>query len=169
MSLELILKPVSKGKVFLSSESSKDTVPETLLPADHPFHALWKDHLAELADSALYNLVIDAFVAICRGTPYWKTGVDTHTIATIEHEMRVLLRTNPPDVIAVSGMIGAYGYHQRRHHLWSFIGISFDVITLWAKSPANSGEYASLTALLKTCLDHEIGHWLFTLVSILPN
>ena len=169
MSLELILKPVSKGEVFLSSESSQDTVPETLLPADHPFHALWKDHLAELADSPLYNLVIDAFVAICQGTPYWKTGVDTQTVAMVEQEMRDLLRTNPPDVIAVSGMIGAYGYHQRRHHLWSFISISFDYITLWAKSPAGSQKSASLTALLKTCLDHEIGHWLFTLVSIFPN
>jgi hypothetical protein len=149
------------------TESSKDrTVPNTPLPPDHPFHALWKSHLTELVNSPLYDFVIDAFVAICHGTRHWKSGVDDQTAATIQCEMRNLLHKNPPDVIAVDGLNSIYSYHQRRNHFWPFICISFDFLTLWANS-ARSQKYAGLTALLKTRLDHEIGHWLFTLVSII--
>jgi len=86
MPLELTLKPVSMGKVFLSSESSKDTIPNTPLPRDHPFHTLWKRHLTELVDSPLYNLVIDAFRwRYVRGLPTGRQDpVDTWTVAMIE-------------------------------------------------------------------------------------
>ena len=110
--------------------------------------------------------MIDAFVAICQETRHWKTGVDDRTAATIQCEMRNLLHNNLPDVIAVDGLTSIHTYHQRRNHLWPFICISFDFLTLWANS-AGSEIYAGLTALLKTRLDHEIGHQLFTLVSII--
>jgi len=103
MPLEFTLTPESTGTVFLSTESSKDTVPNTPLPPD-PFHALWKIHLTELVNSPLYDFVIDAFVAICQGTRHWKSGVDDQTAATIQCEMRNLLYKNPPDVIAVDGL-----------------------------------------------------------------
>jgi hypothetical protein len=166
MPLEFTLTPESTGMVFLSTKSSMDAVPNTPLPPDHPFHALWKIHLTELVNSPLYDFVIDAFVAICQGTPHWKTGMDDRTVATIQSEMRDLLHKNPPDVIAVDGMTSIYSCHQRRNHLWPFICMSFDLVTLWANS-AGSQKYAGLTALLKTRIDHEIGHWLFTLVSII--
>jgi hypothetical protein len=166
MPLEFTLTTESTGMVFLTTKSSMDTVPNTRLPPDHPFHALWKNHLTELVYSPLYDFVIDAFVAICQGTRHWRTGMDDQTAATIQCEMRNLLHKNPPDVIAVDGMTSIYSCHQRRNHLWPFICISSDLLTLWENS-AGSETYTSLTALLKTRLDHEIGHWLFTLVSII--
>ena len=65
-------------------------------------------------------------------------------------------------------MTNIYSCHQKRNYLWPFICISFDLLTLFANS-AGSEIYTDLTALLKTRLDHEIGHWLFTLVSIILN
>ena len=161
MPLEFTLTPESTGTVFFSTKSSKDTVPNTPLPHDHPFHALWKIHLNELVNSPLYDLVIDAFVAICQGTRHWKTGMDDRTAAAVQSEMRNLLHKNPSDVIAVDGMTNIYSCHQKRNYLWPFICISFDLLTLFANS-AGSEIYTDLTALLKTRLDHEIGHWLFT-------
>ena len=120
MPFESTLTPESTGTVFHSTEPSKDTIPNTPLSPDHPSHAFWKNHLTELVNSPLYDFVIDTFVAICRGTPHWKTGVDDQTVVTIKCEMRNLLRKNPPDVI-----IGGYGHYQRRNHLWPFIRCLF--------------------------------------------
>lgn len=169
MPFNLTLTPESTGAVFLWKQSSINTVPDTPLDPDHPFHALWKAHLAELVSPSLYDSVIDALVAICQGTPHWKNGLDNLIVATTKCEMRNLLSKNPPDVVCVDGMTGAISHHQRQEHLWPFIYISFDYVGLWTKSPAGSQEHASLTALLKTCLDHEIGHWVFSLVSIIAE
>lgn len=56
MPFEFTLTPESTGTIYLATESLKDTVPNTPLPPDHPFHTLWKSHLVELVNSLLYDL-----------------------------------------------------------------------------------------------------------------
>jgi len=130
MPSNLTLTPESTGTIFLWKESSINTVPDTRLDPDHPFHALWNAHLAELVGSPLYDSVIDALVAICQGTPHWENEVDDMTAATAKCAMRNLLFKNPPDLVCVDGMTGAFSRHQRQEHLSPFI-YCISLSTMW--------------------------------------
>jgi hypothetical protein len=170
----------STGEIFTSTFDAFDEqgiVPTTPLPPSHPFHALWKEHLAALTSTQAgpYETVIDAFVALAEGSPTWREeeGMTESKIAAKMSGMRDLLSQHPPNVVVVSG-VGVYSFHPQRPSFWHFICISENYVKLWVDADKRSDESArnrrseklALTALLKTSLDHEIGHWLFTLVRI---
>ena len=136
------------------------------LPDSHPFHNLWKEHLATLTSTVLYDSVIDAFVALASGSAFWKDGKSNNEISATMSEMRTLLRQNPPNMVVVSGVAGEdYGFHIRGTSLWPFICISEECIDMWVVADEHSLKKLGLAAVLKTTLDHEIGEWIFTLVS----
>jgi len=155
----------STGEQFTSTFDDfhvQGIVPTTPLPPSHPFLALWKEHLTELTSSQAgrYDTVINAFVSLAEGSPTWKEeeGMTESKIAA--------------NIVVVSGMADAYSFHLRRPYFWHFICISEEYVKLWVDADKRSDESArnrrseklALTALLKTSIDHEIGHWIFTLV-----
>ena len=180
MSLPFSITSPSTGKLFTSTSFDaldvQGIVPTTPLPPSHPFSALWKEHLATLTSTQAgpYETVIDSFVSIVEESPTWREeeGMSESKIAAKMSGMRDLLSQNPPDVVVVSGVAGVYSFHPRRPSLWHFICISEEYVKLWVDADKRSDESAqsrrleklALTALLKTSFDHEIGHWLFTLV-----
>lgn len=86
--------------------------------------------------------------------------------------MRDLLSQHPPNIVVVSGVAEVYSFHPQRPYFWHFICISKEYVKLWVDANKPSDESAQnrcseklvLTAFLKTSIDHEIGHWIFTLV-----
>ncbi|KIM43442.1 hypothetical protein M413DRAFT_433983 [Hebeloma cylindrosporum] len=178
MALQLSMASPSTGELFTSTFddfNGQGIVPTTPASASHPFLALWKEHLAELTSNQAgpYDTVIDAFVSLTEGSPTWREeeGMTESVIAAKMSGMRDLLSHHPPNVAVVSGVPELYSFHPRRPHFWHFICISEEYVKLWVDSDNRSDESArnrrseklALTALLKTSLDHEIGHWLFTL------
>ena len=151
-------------------------VPTTPLPPSHPFLALWKENLTELTSSRAgpYDTVIDAFVSLAEGSPTWreKEGMTESKIAAKMSGMRDLLSQHPPNIVVVSGVAEVYSFHPRRPYFWQFICISEEYVQLWVDADKRLDESArnkrsaklALTALLKISIDHEIGHWIFTLV-----
>ena len=168
MTFQFTLTPTFTGGVFQSTYHAihvEERVPTFPLPDTHPFHNLWKEHLAALTSTVLYDSVIGAFVALASGSALWKEGKAHDVISAKMSEMRTLLRQNPPNVVVVSGVAGDYGFHIRGTSLWPFICISEEYINMWVVANEHL-EKLGLAALLKTTLDHEIGQWIFTLVSI---
>ncbi len=58
-----------------------------------------------------------------------------------------------------------YGCLRRQEVLWPYICINEDYVDAWITAQPNRKEYLSLTALLRACLNHELGHWVQTLVT----
>ena len=179
MALPFSITSPSTGKLFTSTFDALDVqgiAPTTPLPPSHPFTALWKEHLAALTSTQVgpYEAVIDALVSIAEESPAWREeeGMSESNIAAKMNGMRDMLSQHPPDVVIVSGVEGLYSFHPRRPSLWHVICISEEYVKLWVDADKRSDESAwsrrleklALTALLKTSFDHEIGHWLFTLV-----
>ena len=79
-------------------------------------------------------------------------------------DMRELFRQHPPNIVVVSGMEG-YGFYLQTPLFWPFILISAEYINLWKDADRSSELGLELTALITATIDHEIGHWIFTLVS----
>jgi len=186
MSLKFSLTPTSTGNVYQSSYNAIEayttgTFDMTALPESNPFHSLWSDHRAELA-SPLYERVIDAFVALAEGSAIWKDdlkpqrvtrksgarmGEVPQVITAKKGEMKQLLSQHPPDIIVVNGVTGVYSFHCRRPYFWQYICISGEYVDLWKNTnESDVEEKLALTALLKTAIDHELAHWVFSLVSI---
>jgi len=159
----------TSGEIFESTYDDLEnqrTVPTTRLSKEHPFAALWREHLAELQTPGLYDSVIDAFVDISEGVIALR---GPEAASAKRDDMRKLLVVNPPNVVVVSGFPDAYGYHFRLADLWPFICVADHYVALWQVAEENTEKKLSLLAVLKTTLDHEMGHWLFTLVSIGAN
>jgi len=169
----------STGELFTSTFDAfnvQGIFPTTPLPRSHPFFTLWKEHLTALTSTLAgpYDTVIDAFVSLAEGSPTWREeeGMTESKIAAKMSGMRDLLSQHPPNVVVVSGVAEVYSFHPRRPSFWHFICISEEYVKLWIDADKRSDESArnrrseklALTALLKTSFDHEIGHWLFTLV-----
>jgi hypothetical protein len=166
--LALSLTSTSTGVVFLSTFSDIEAreLPTAPLPSSHPFHAFWKEHIAALTQPGLYDTVIDALIALVQDDISWRRKSGTALIFTKRHQIRDLLNQHPPDVVVVSGVADVYGFHFREQDFWPFIHISEEYINLWMDTGDKSSERAlALTALLGTTIDHELGHWVFTLVS----
>ena len=165
--LKLKLTPVSTGKIFCSScrnFEKKKHLPTTPLPSTHPFWQLWRDHLISLGEPGNSDTMINALIAIARKNPKWNTSASANTIAARQQEMRDMLAHHPPDVVLLSGLTD-YGCHHRQEVLWPYICVNEDYVDAWITAQPNRTEYLSLTALLRACLNHELGHWVQTLVS----
>ena len=171
MSFNPALTSSTSGAILKSAYSAivEETVPTTPLEPSHPFHKLWRDHLAELINPGLYNSVIDALVDLVREATTRKNplAATSHTLQTESPRdaIRHLLATHPPDIVVINGLPGAYGLHVRREKMWPFICISNDYIALWSAEQDTTVKLALLT-VLKATIDHELGHWARTLVSI---
>ncbi|KAF8902925.1 hypothetical protein CPB84DRAFT_1775223 [Gymnopilus junonius] len=168
MVINLLLKPSSKGDVFESSYDDFEVqakAPENRLPSSHPFQTLWKAHLTSLTRPGLYDPVIDAFICLLKGRPNWRSSTRTSTedIISLRAYVREILRDNAPGVVIISGDERVYGFHSRRQVLWQFVCVSQRLVDRWMVAEEGSLSHLGLTALLKTTLDHELGHWFFTL------
>lgn len=167
MPLDLLLTPTSTGKVFKSTYTD-NRVPRTRLPPLHPFRTLWRDHLAMLTQPGLSDGVIDAFISLTKGDPKWRIRrhLTQEKLFHNRREIRAFLTENPPDLVIVSNCpSGEYSFHLRKKSFEHLIFISADYVELW-KNAQGEKERLGLTALLKASIDHEIGHWFFTLVCI---
>ena len=168
--LNLTLTPVSTGRIFCSSSKSfekKKRLPTTPLPANHPFWQLWRDHLISLGEPGNSDALINALIAIALKNAEWDSNTTADVIAARQQEMRNILARHPPDVVLLTN-ITPYGCHFRDEVLWPYICINEDYVDAWiaaVRPVPNTKEYLSLTALLRACLNHEIGHWVQTLVT----
>jgi hypothetical protein len=168
MPLNLLLNPTSTGEVFASTYDAieKGITPKTLLPSSHNFREFWTDHLRALSQPGIYDTVIDALVALTQGDPSWRSNTNVKGIVARRGEMRQLFQQHPPDIVVVSGMDGlGYGFHHRNSSFWQFIHISEVYINLWKDAERSSEKGLALTVLIASAIDHEIGHWIYTLVS----
>ena len=167
MPLKLSLDSSSTGEVFVSTNDAieKGIIPQTKLPPDHCFHKLWRDHLAALGRPGLYDTVIDALVALTKRNPSWRRRTNIDGIVAGRREIREILRQHPPDVVVVSG-VDSYGYHHRDARLWPYIQISERYVKLWEAADKSSEQGLALTVVIAAAIDHEIGHWIFTLVGL---
>ena len=174
MPLNLSLNPTTTGEVFISTYDAieQKTLPTTLLPSSHPFREFWTGHLAALRQPGLYDTVIDALVAITRRDASWRSrrNTDSNAIVHMRSEMRDLFRRCRPDIVVVSGMAqDGYGFHLREPLLWPFIHISEDYINLWKDADRSTEQGLGLAVLIAAVVDHELGHWIFTLVRVIIN
>lgn len=164
---DFILTSPSTGKIFCSSLATfeeRGRLPTTPLPHYHAFWKLWRDHLSSLTESSKgSNTVIDALVALGKGDPEWKNTANHSEITARQEHMRKILSCNPPDVVLLTGM-EEYGFRYRRKEFWQFICINEDYVDLWVDAVDGSEEALGLTALLRASIDHELGHWVQTLV-----
>ena len=171
---DLSLIPSSAGEVFISTNDAIDRkiIPTTVLASSHPFREFWTNHLAALCRPGLYDTVIDALVALTRHDPSWRSrrNIDADAIVAKRSEMRTLFCNHPPNVVVVSGMGDeSCGFHLREPLLWPFIYISEFYVDLWKDADRISEQGLALSVFIAAAIDHEIGHWVFTLVSIIIN
>ena len=160
-------KLTSTGKIFCSNYTSfieNARLPTNPLPSTHPFWQLWLDHRLSLLKPGNSDAVIDALIAIEQGNPAWKTHTSSDAITAMRTTMRQTLSDHPPHVVLLTGMEG-YGLHQRQAKLWQYICFNKDYVIAWKAAKPNTADYLSLTALLRASIDHELGHWVQTLVS----
>lgn len=174
MPLNLALTPTSTCEIFTSTYDAikNNIIPTTTLPGSHPFRQFWMNHVAALGRPGLYDTVIDALVALTQRDLSWRSKTDGYglEIVGLRQEMRKVFQHHPPDVVIVSDM-DKYGFHLRNLSFWPYIHISEDYVNLW-KDADGSLERLGLAVLIAAALDHAIGHWVFTLVSIVsinPN
>jgi len=170
MPLKFVLSSVSKGSLFTSTLPAleRSEVPTILLPDSHPFSKFWCNHLISLSQRGRpFQSVVDALLSIALGNPSWKENARASNIVSLQAEMTNLLAENPPNVVVVTGLgEKAYGLHFREFGLWPFVGISYEFIQLWMAAEEGSDIKLGLTALLFASLNHEIAHWVQTLVSV---
>lgn len=169
MPLDLLLTPTSTGKILESTYANIEAnrVPTTHLSTLHPFHTLWREHLASLRHPGLSDAVIDAFISLTKGNPKWRSRRDLTTEQLINNrrEIRAFLKEHAPDVVIVSNCSSEYSFHLRKQSFFHLIFISEHYVNLWMNTEEEE-KRLGLTVLLKASIDHEIGHWFFTLVSI---
>ena len=163
------LTPTSTGKVYCSTFQNfieKNCHPTTPLPHNHPFWSLWRDHLSSFR-SENANDLIDALIAIELCNPNWKDRASTsaRTRTARRAYMRDLLSQNPPDVVLLNDLPD-YGLHHRWQQTWQFICLNENIINLWAEAREVEVEQRfALAAVVRAMIDHELGHWVQTLVS----
>lgn len=159
-----MLDPISTGEVFISTcgDIEKGTVPTTLLPSSHPFREFCTKHLTALCQlglSGLYDTVIDTLVALTQRDASWRESLDREAI--VGHEGAF---SATPSKYCCRQWYGRIFYLQTPL-FWPFILISAEYINLWKDADRSSELGLELTALITATIDHEIGHWIFTLVS----
>ena len=169
MALSFALNSSTKGDIFISTREDfrSGKVPKTPFPLTRShsrFADLWRSHLAELVDLACYTPVISALGALAAGVASSCSHHDT--------EIKDLLRNHPPNLIILRDAEGKkeklkyYGIHVRKDGLWPFICLHEHYVNAFLAAKEGSDEELPLMAIIKTSINHELGHWIFTLVSI---
>ena len=169
MARSFILNSSTNGDIFTSTreEFRLGKVPKTLflLTRSHSrFADLWWGHLAELVDSGSYAPVISALGALAAGIA--SSG------SRYNAEIKDLLRNNPPDLAILRDTEVKkrkpkyYGLYVRQDGLWPFICLHEHYVNAFLAAKEGSDEELALMAIIKTSIDHELGHWILTLVSI---
>jgi len=175
MAIVFRLTSSSNGDIFTSTEHQFEsgiipTTPFGKTRSQEYLEGLWKDHLKELTEQSLYDPVIDALSDLAGGV----VGVASPQTRV---QIRDLLRNNPPNLnILRSVKQPICGLHIRQTNLWPFICLSEDIVNPWITAviatkkksvpPKIVAKELALRALIKTTIDHELGHWIFTLVSV---
>jgi hypothetical protein len=163
--------PMSRfnGEVFVSTSYAVrelSQLPSVILNASHPFWQLWQHHLQSLTQpGSLFEGVIDSLTAILLGNPLWKETSTPTEISRKQSETRSLLIKSPPNIIILKNF-PHYGCHERCSTLWNYICVSKRYVKLWVDASEES-QRQGLLALLVTTIDHELGHWAQTIVSII--
>jgi len=169
MALTFALTSSTKGDIFASTHEDfrSGKVPKTPFPLTRShsrFADLWRGHLAELVDLACYMPVITALGALATGVT--SSGSQHGT------EIKDLLRSHPPNLIILrdaevkKGKPNYYGLYVRQDGLWPFICLHEHYVNAFFAAKEGSDEELALMAIIKTSIDHELGHWILTLVSI---
>jgi len=167
MALYFMLNSSTKGDLFISTceEFRSGKVPKASLPLTRShsrFADLWRGHLAELVDLACYTPVISALGALAAGVTSSGSQHDT--------EIKDLLRSHPPNLIIlrdteVFKKPKYYGLHVRKDGLWPFICLHEHYVNTFLATEEGTDEELPFMAIIKTSIDHQLGHWIFTLVS----
>lgn len=113
------------------------------------------------------------FIALALEEDNWYKSVDSGDgIVKLRIAMRKLLKENPPNLVIVKDVpttdSGYYGIHYRQKSLWQFICVNEVYVNGWIASTRESELGLSYAALLDAVIDHELSHWLITLVSNVP-
>lgn len=153
------------GQIFESTAAdiALGLLPTTPLPNDHPFQLFFQTHLTAITKPGIADPFIDACVAVQQGDHQWRRKASSAVIISRRQNMRNLLHQQPPDIIIVDQDISkGYGFHDRTQSLWPFICITKHYVTNWiaAEGPLK----LHYEAILKASINHEFGHWLFTIV-----
>jgi hypothetical protein len=162
----------TSGEVYESTiaDINLSIAPTTLLPNDHPFRTFFREHLlAVTTPGGSYDALIDAYVAVSTGSPVWRRRASSDHIVAERQNIRRLLRERPPDVVVVDQDASeGYAFHERTPSMWRYICITRHYVDKWMAANDQATKLA-LEALLKSAFDHEIGHWLNTLVCTIWN
>jgi len=79
--------------------------------------------------------MIDAFVDIAKGVIALRSP---EAASAKRDDMRKLLAINPPNVVVLSGLPDAYGYHFRLADIWPFICVADHYVALWQVAGDNT-------------------------------
>jgi len=169
MALSFTLNSSTKGDIFTSTckEFRSGKVPKTPFPLTRShsrFTDLWRSHLIEVVDSGSYTPVIRALGALAAGV--------TSSGSRHNAEIKDLLRNHPPNLIILRDAEVQklkpkyYGLHVRKDGLWPFICLHQHYVNAFLAAEEGSDEELPLMAIIKTTIDHELGDWIFTLVSV---
>lgn len=162
--------PVSSfnGKIFVSTAHDvrkMSMVPSVLLAASNPLWELWQCHLTALTQpGSLFEGVVDALAAIFLGDPHWRDSATPADVIQKRSAIRSLLTLTPPNLIVLKNF-KHYGCHERCYPLWNYVCLSKRFVKLWMDAEG-SDAWQGLSALLITAIDHELGHWIQSIVSL---
>ena len=167
--IKLLLKSRSQGEIFRAKHKHLESGIKPKVRVDnHLFAEFWNDHLTELSSkSRLYEPVIDAFIALALGKVNWRFKSTTRDeVDNCRNTIRTLLKDNPPNLVLVAGVPNTdyYGIHYRQSNLWQYICLNEFYVNAFIAATTVS-ERLSYAAVMNAAIDHELSHWLVTLVS----
>jgi hypothetical protein len=153
------------GQVFKSTATDVASGLITMVPlSNDPIPQLFPSTF-DRRHNTTCDAFIDACVAVLEGKPPWRQKASPDRIVTERQNIRRLLREKPPGVIILDQhAANGYGFHDRTPSLWPFICITKHYVDRWMAIEVGGDLRRNLEAVLKGSIDHEIGHWLFTLV-----
>ncbi|KDR74155.1 hypothetical protein GALMADRAFT_251042 [Galerina marginata CBS 339.88] len=162
MPFPFALATSSKGEVYSSTYDSlitHQTPPTTPLSQQHPFRSLWAEHFQSLYTPGIFDSVIDAFLAILRGSPNRVKSDTPSYLCYVREEVRKRLRDIQPNGVVLDMTDDSCYYRVGSLH---FICIRKQLVDLWIaaqRHSATSPKTLALTAILKTLIDRELGRW----------
>lgn len=108
-------------------------------------------------------------MAVSTGNPIRCQSASSNCIVAELQNIHRLLCEQPPDIVVVDQDASeGYAFHERTLSMWKFICIMRHYVDKWMAAD-NQAIKLVLEALLKSAFEHEIGHWLNTLVYTIWN